>query len=150
MVEKKKIQDALAPGVTFPDFDEKDLEGKALSIGKYKGKVVLVDFWATWCVPCVMDLPEVSKVYDKFHDKGFEIVGISLDEDKAKLEQFVKQRKMPWPQFFDGKRWENKLATKYGVQSTPSGYLIDRHGKIIMALSHADGLEAAVAKALEN
>ena len=150
MIDRKKNRESLVPGSTFPDFNEKDLEGRPLSISNYKGKVVLVDFWATWCGPCIRELPQIQQSYDKFHGKGFEIVGVSLDEDKARLEQFVKQRKMAWPEFFDGKRWENKLAVKYGVDATPTGYLIDREGKIIAKLSSADDLESQVSKALEK
>jgi peroxiredoxin len=150
MVEQKNIQDALAPGTPFPDFQETDVNGNPLSISKYKGKVVLVDFWATWCMPCVVKLPEIQKAYDKFHDQGFEVVGVSLDVEKDKLQQFVKQRKMPWPQFFDGKRWDNKLAVKYGVDQTPTGYLLGRDGKIIKKLGVDDDLNAEVALALKK
>jgi peroxiredoxin len=150
MIEREKIHAGLEPGKPFPDFSEADVEGKPLSISKFKGKVVLVDFWATWCMPCVLELPEIQKAYEKFHDKGFEVVGVSLDEDKSRLQQFVKQKKMPWPEFFDGKKWENKLAVKYGVDSTPTGYLLDRDGKIILKVSNPEELEAFVAKAVEK
>lgn len=149
MVDRKKIRDALAPGKPFPDFQETDVTGNPLSISKYKGKVVLIDFWATWCPPCVAEIPDLQKAYDKFHDKGFEVVGISLDVEKGKLEQFVKQRKIAWPQFFDGKRWENKLAQKYGVDQTPTTYLIDKDGNIIKRLDPGDDIEAEIAKALK-
>jgi peroxiredoxin len=149
-VDRKQSSAALMAGAPFPDFNETDVAGKPLSLSKYKGKVVLVDFWATWCPPCVAELPELLKAYNKYHDKGFEIVGISLDEEKSKLEQFVKQKKVPWPQFFDGKRWENKLAVKYGVDQTPTGYLLDREGKIIAKLSSAEDLDAEIARALKK
>ena len=146
--EVKKIQDALALGTKFPDFNEKDLTGKPLSIANYKGKVVLIDFWATWCGPCVGELPNVLKTYAKHHSKGFEIIGISLDKDKDKLERFTKEKKMPWQQFFDGQVWQNKLSTKYGVNSIPATYLLDSEGKIIGKDLRGEELEAAVAKAL--
>jgi peroxiredoxin len=149
-IEKKKIRDALAPGAPFPDFHETDVKGQPLSISQFKGKVILVDFWATWCVPCVVKLPEIQKAYGKFHDKGFEVVGVSLDEDKDHLEEFTRQKNMPWPEFFDGKRWENKLAVKYGVDATPTGYLLDRNGKIIKILTGADDLDADIAQALKK
>ena len=148
--EAKKIQAKLIPGAKFPDFDEKDVEGKPVSVGHYKGKVVLVDFWATWCGPCVGELPNVLKTYEKHHSKGFEIVGISLDEDRDKLTEFTKQRNMPWQQYFDGKGWNNKLAEKYGVKSIPCTYLLDGEGNIIASNLRGAALEEAVAKALDK
>jgi peroxiredoxin len=149
-VNGQKIRDALAPGAAFPDFSETDVEGKPLSISQYKGKVVLIDFWATWCIPCVIKLPEIQKAYDKFHSKGLEVVGVSLDEEKEKLQQFTKQKKLPWPEFFDGKKWENKLAVKYGVNQTPTTYLLDRDGKIIARLNGDEDLDAEISKALKK
>lgn len=146
----KKMQRTLIEGVTFPDFDEKDVEGNPLSIGKYKGKVVLIDFWATWCAPCVGELPNVIKAYEKNHDKGFEIIGISLDQDAQKLKNFTKDRNMPWQQFCDGKGWENKLAQKYGVQSIPATFLLDVDGKIIGRNFRGEDLDQALSKALQK
>lgn len=144
----KAIQRALVPGSQFPDFTEKDLAGKPLSVSGLKGKVVLIDFWATWCPPCRAELPHVIKVYEKQHAKGFEVVGISLDSDRAKLDSFLKTQKMTWPQYFDGAGWGNKLAKKYGVNSIPATYLLDREGKIIAKGLRGEALDAAVAKAL--
>ena len=88
------------------------------------------------------------ETYQKYHDKGFEIVGISLDSDKARLTSFIQTKKMPWRQYFDGKQWENKLAGKYGVQSIPATFLLDREGKIIDKDLRGEALEQAVASAL--
>jgi thiol-disulfide isomerase/thioredoxin len=119
-----------------------------LSLANYKGRVVLIDFWATWCGPCVAELPSLLKTYEKHHGNGFEIIGISLDEDQTKLEDFMKQKKMTWQQFFDGQGWQNKLGQKYGVNSIPATYLLDGEGKIIGKDLRGDELEAAVARAL--
>lgn len=146
--EAKKVQRALVKGSTFPDFDEKDVVGKPLSIANYKGKVVLIDFWATWCSPCVHELPNVIKAYEKNHPKGFEIIGISLDQSKDKLTDFTKEKNMTWQQFFDGKGWGNKLAVKYGVQSIPATFLLDGEGKIIDKDLRGEELAAAIEKAL--
>lgn len=146
--EGKKIQRALVKGSKFPDFDEKDVAGKHVSVGDYKGKVVLVDFWATWCGPCVGELPNVVKTYEKHHEKGFDIIGISLDQNEEKLKNFTKEHKVSWQQFFDGKGWGNKLAVKYGVQSIPATFLLDREGKIIDRDLRGEALEDAVTAAI--
>jgi thiol-disulfide isomerase/thioredoxin len=146
--EAAKIQAALAVGKPFPDFAEKDRTGNPLTLAAYKGKLVLVDFWATWCGPCVDELPNVLAAYKKYHDQGFEIVGISLDEEEAKLTGFLKDQGVSWAQYFDGKGWENKLAVKYGVQSIPATFLLDGEGTIIARDLRGAALEAELAKRL--
>ena len=148
--ESKKIQRALVPGSKFPDFAEKDLDGKPLSIAGYKGKVLLVDFWATWCSPCVKELPSVLATYEKHHSHGFDIVGISLDSSESKLKEFIASKKMPWRQYYDGKGWESKLGGKYGVKSIPATFLLDKTGTIIAKDLRGDDLEKAVADALSK
>jgi peroxiredoxin len=137
-------------GNVFPDFAETDLDGQPLSLARYKGKVVLIDFWATWCGPCIAELPNVVSTYKKYHAQGFEIVGISLDraDSLEKLRAFAREHEMPWPQFYDGKFWANKLAVRYGIQSIPATFLIDGEGRIIARDLRGPALEQAVAKAL--
>ena len=146
----KAVSRSLKPGAPFPDFNEKDLSGKPLSVAGYKGKVVLIDFWATWCPPCRAELPNVISVYKKYHAQGFEIIGISLDTDQGKLESFIKSNGMTWAQYFDGQRWDSKLVKKYGVNSIPMTYLLDRDGKIIGKELRGEALAGAVAKALAH
>lgn len=147
--EAKKIQDGLVAGAAFPDFSESDLDGKPLSIASRKGKVVLVDFWATWCGPCRAELPNVIATYKKHHSEGFEIIGVSLDQDRDTLNTFLKQQDgMTWPQYFDGKGWGNELAAKYGVEAIPFAVLIGPDGKIIDKDLRGEDLENAVAKAV--
>jgi len=145
-----KIQRTLLEGAKFPDFNEKDLAGKPLSIANYKGKIVMIDFWATWCGPCVQELPNVIKVYQKNHDKGLEIIGVSLDDNEQKLKTFLTQKNMTWQQYFDGKGWANKLAVKYGVESIPATFLLDGDGKILGKDLRGEALDEAVTKALAS
>jgi len=127
------------------------LQGEKFELGKLKGKVVLVDFWATWCGPCIAELPNIQKAYADYQDKGFEIVGISLDRaaDKEKLESFIKEKKMPWPQAYDGEGWGNAIAKKYGITSIPATFLIGKDGKIVETNLRGTDLQTAIAKHLD-
>jgi thiol-disulfide isomerase/thioredoxin len=117
-------------------------------VAQYKGKVVLVDFWATWCMPCRAELPNVIATYAKYHDLGFEIIGVSLDTDKDAMVKFTQENNMTWPQYFDGLKWQNKLVAQYGVEGIPFTILIDPQGNIIDKNVRGEALPVAVAKAL--
>ncbi len=123
------------------------VDGREVDLAKMRGKVVLIDFWATWCGPCIVELPNVLKAYKELHPKGFEIVGISLDSDKAKLEKFVAEKGMEWPQFFDGKGWKNEVSTNFDIHSIPAMWL-DQNGIVVDTASRG-GLEERVAKLMK-
>ncbi len=123
------------------------IDGRAVDVAAMKGKVVLIDFWATWCGPCIGELPNVLAAYEKLHPKGFEIVGISFDQEKDTLEAFVKKRKMAWVQYFDGEGWGNKFGKEFGIRGIPSMWLIDKKGNL-RDLEAREGLAAKVEKLL--
>ncbi|MCY3552952.1 MAG: TlpA disulfide reductase family protein [Candidatus Poribacteria bacterium] len=127
-----------------------DLDGKPISLADYRGKVVLLDFWATWCPPCVAAIPNIKTVYEKYHNKGFDVIGISLDVDEVVLREFIEENPLPWRQIFDGKRLKGPLAQRYGIHSIPRMFLLDREGKVISVGVRSSTLDKLVAEHLEG
>lgn len=105
------------------------IDGREVDLSKMRGKVVLIDFWGTACVPCVAELPQIRAAYDKFHKKGFEVIGISFDTDQARLQRFIKEKGLPWPQAFDAKQGvENKYGQEFGICAIPAVLVLDKNG----------------------
>lgn len=146
---ERQIKNLSVTGKPPPAFSAVDLSGRPQSPSAYKGKVLLIDFWAVWCGPCVNEIPTLAAVYEKYHKKGFELLGISLDPDTAPLEEFVKTRNLSWPQILDGRDgWESGLAALYGVKSIPANYLVNRRGEVVALNLRGPDVEPAVVAAL--
>lgn len=140
---------AMRPGKEPPAFAAQTLAGESIAPSSFAGRVVLLDFWATWCGPCLAELPNVQAVYREHHDAGFDIVSISLDEDKTALTGFLEKREMPWTHVFDrGLQPGASLAEKYGVNAIPFMVLIGRDGKIAGLNLRGPALAQAVTAAL--
>ena len=128
----------------------KSLSGKDIDIADYKGKYTLIDFWATWCPPCVNEIPSIIKIYNRYKPTNkFDIIGISLDSDENILLNFINKYKIGWEQYFDGKGWENKIAVENGIQSIPAIFLLDGEGKIMFYGLREEMLFMAINELLE-
>jgi peroxiredoxin len=129
------------------DFHVTDLNGEALSLEQYRGQIVLLDFWATWCPPCIAEIPNVKKTYEKYKDQKFQIVGISLDRSREPLEAYIQKESLTWLHYWDN---TGKVSNLYNVQAIPSTFLIDGEGVIRKTNLRGYRLETAVAELVEK
>lgn len=141
---------SFAIGGTAPDFTQKTPDDKDLKLSDLRGKVVLVDFWASWCGPCRRENPNVVKLYNEYKDKGFEILGVSLDNNKDRWLQAIKQDGLTWQHVSDLKYWQNEVAQLYGVRSIPHTILLDKEGKILARNLRGASLEQKLAELFDN
>jgi thiol-disulfide isomerase/thioredoxin len=111
------------------------VDGRKVDLQKLKGKVVMVNFWASWCGPCLADLPELKAAYDKHHAQGLEVIGISLDEDRAEMEAVLKKYGITWPQYFDGKGWQTVISLRFGIKGANTLCVLDKNG-ILRTTNH--------------
>lgn len=139
------------PGTKFTDLEMFDMNGKASKLSDYvgKGKYILVDFWASWCGPCRASMPALKKVYDQYKDKGFDIVGVSFDSDKAAWTGAVKKLDLPWHHISDLKGWECAAGSIYGINAIPATLLIGPDGTIVASGLHADDLANKLAEVIK-
>ena len=140
----------LMPGVVAPEIAQNNPEGKEVKLSDFRGKVVLIDFWASWCGPCRRENPNVVRVYNKFKDKGFEILGVSLDKSKSKWISAIEKDKLTWPHVSDLKGWGSVHAKDYGVTGIPQTFLVNEKGEIIAKNLKGAQLEAQLTKLFAN
>jgi thiol-disulfide isomerase/thioredoxin len=131
LAQRIKAASTILVGNQAPLFTQNDADGKPLSLSALKGKVVLIDFWASWCAPCRAENPNLVKQYQIYRDKGFEILSVSLDSDKKNWIGAIKQDGMPWKHVSDLKGWNNVVGRLYGIRAVPACFLVDAQGKII-------------------
>ena len=138
-------------GKPVPDFSATDLDGSPISLQDYRGKVVLLDFWGVWCGFCIDEMPNLKKIYDTYKDQGFDIIGVSLDDEESELRDYLKENDIQWRQIYSGERWkDDPLAQQYEITGVPEQWLIDRDGKLITHKARGEDLERLVLEALKD
>lgn len=136
-------------GDTAPNFTLNTPEGKPISLYALRGKILLVDFWAAWCRPCRMENPNVVAAYEKFKNKGFDVLGVSLDQNKEDWLKAIEKDKLTWTQVSDLKFWDSPVVALYQVDGIPMNFLLDKDGKIIAKNLRGQDLEKTLSQILQ-
>jgi peroxiredoxin len=148
IAEYRRIAEKTGIGAT-PDFAITDTSGKLMKLSDLRGKYVLVDFWASWCAPCRKENPNVVKAYQQYHDKGFEIVGVSLDTKKDAWMKAINKDGLTWNHVSDLKGWESDIVKEYGIKVVPTSFLLDKEGKVIANNLREEALPKKLAELLK-
>lgn len=148
IINKPAAPAGVAVGSVAPDFSAPDPSGKMVSLKQCMGKVTLIDFWASWCNPCRAENPNNVALYNEFHAKGLNIIGVSLDKDGAKWKEAIAKDKLAWPQISNLKYWDEPIRVTYGVESIPATFLLDANGKVVAKDLTGAALKAKVAELL--
>jgi peroxiredoxin len=152
----KKIKESIdaikrtSVGQPAPDFELNNLNGKPVSLSSLRNKYVFVDFWASWCAPCRAENPAIVKTYKQFKGKDFEILGVSLDDNKQEWLRAIKKDKLTWQHVSDLKGWESNVVPLYGLRGIPANFLVDTTGKIIARDLHGDQLQKKLEEVLKK
>ena len=151
LVAQQKAEESTGIGAQYTDIVMQTPEGKTIKVSDYvsKNKYTLIDFWASWCGPCLKEMPNVVNAYNKFHDKGLEIVGVSLDNKKEAWIAAIKKQNMPWPHMSDLKGWESAGAAAYNVSAIPANVLISQDGKIVAKDLREEALQEKLTELLK-
>jgi thiol-disulfide isomerase/thioredoxin len=128
-----------------PELEFQAVDGSTVSLEKLRGKIILIDFWATWCGPCMAEADHMVKINEEYAPKGLAFIGISLDQNKGRMLQVCDQQKFTWPQYFDGLVWKNKISTEWGINSIPATYLIDPNG-VVAWKGHSASIDRPLAE----
>jgi peroxiredoxin len=125
-----EISAQVKKGKQAPEISLKDISGQTISLSSFKGKVVLIDFWASWCMPCRKNNPNLVALYKKFKEEGFEILGVSIDKDNADWKTAIEKDKLTWTQVVDNAGWNAQSTIDYGIEGIPASFLVDQEGII--------------------
>ncbi len=148
-VKYQKIRSTLVPGMTFPNIVPADTLNQLFNISSLKGKIVFIDIWASWCNPCREEMPQLIKLYEQYKDRGFIVIAISLDDDKAKWLSAITKDQQPWQQFCEFKIWQNStMLNKWGITGIPYNFLIDKEGRLTDKEIDFDFLEKKIQQLL--